>query len=299
MRKIRIAMLTAALLATMLAGQAGAAITVADDDGNRVTLAQPARRIVALAPHVTEMLFAAGGGERIVGAVNYSDYPEAAKRITRVGDSRQVDLERLIALKPDLIVVWMHGSAARQIDLLRKLNIPLFHSEPKTLDGIADSLLRLGRLMGTEQVAGPAAGALRGKLAALKTQYTHRAPVRLFYQVWGKPLYTLNGEHIVNDAIRLCGGENVFAKLNVSAPVVSIEGVLRENPEAILAGSEKSGDDSGGVAIWRPYPSLLAVRNGNLFSQDDDLLNRAGPRMVAGAAVLCEKLELARQHRKH
>ncbi len=286
------------LLACALASHAGAAITVHDDDGKPVTLQKPAQRIIALAPHVTEMLFAAGGGERIVGAVSYSDYPEAAKRIPNVGDNRQVDLERVIALKPDLLVVWLHGSSERQIDALRKLGIPMFHSEPKTLAGIPDNLLRMGQLMGTEAVAQPAAAALRKTLATLGAQYAKRPPVRVFYQVWDKPLYTLNGEHIMSDALRLCGGENVFAKLKVTAPQVSPEGVLQEDPEAIVGSVEKN-PSAGGVSMWRQYPSMKAVRNDNLFTLDGNLLNRAGPRMIAGAAALCEKLELARQHRKN
>ncbi|PHV03928.1 cobalamin-binding protein [Janthinobacterium sp. BJB412] len=283
-------------LALLYTAQAGAAITVRDDDGNLVTLPKPAQRIIALAPHVTEMLFAAGGAEHIVGAVAYSDFPEAAKKIPSVGDNRLVDMERVIAMKPDLIVVWMHGSSERQIDTLRQLNIPIFHSEPQKLDGIADSLLRLGQLMGTETVAQAAAADLRRQLAALAKQYANRPPVRMFYQVWDKPLYTLNGAHIVSDAIRLCGGENIFAKLKVTAPVVSVEAVLQEDPEAIFGTAEKN---YGGVGLWKSYKTMKAVRNDNLFTLNGELLNRAGPRMVAGTAALCEKLELARQHRKN
>ncbi|MES2264145.1 MAG: cobalamin-binding protein [Pseudomonadota bacterium] len=274
---------------------ASAAITVRDDDGNPVTLQKPAQRIISMAPHVTELLFAAGGGDKIVGAVNYSDYPEAAKKIPNIGDNRQVDMERVAAMKPDLIVIWMHGSSERQIDTLRQLGIPLFHSEPKKLADIADNLQRMGQLMGTESVAQKAAAELREKLAALTAQYAKRPPVRVFYQVWDKPLYTLSGSHIISDAMRVCGGENVFASMKITAPVVDVEGVLREDPEAVFATSEKN---YGGVNLWRPYKTMLAVRNDNLFTVDGHLLNRAGPRMIQGTAVLCEKLELARQHRK-
>ncbi|MDC8759856.1 cobalamin-binding protein [Janthinobacterium fluminis] len=285
-------------LACASACQAGAAITVHDDDGAAVTLQKPAQRIMALAPHVTELLFAAGGGGRIVGTVNFSDYPEAAKRIPLVGDNREVDIERVIAMKPDLLVVWRHGAAPRQIEILRQLGIPMFHSQPKTLDGIADNLVQLGRLMGTDRVAQAAAADLRRQLAALAARYEKRSPVRMFYQVWDKPLYTLNGAHIVSDAIRLCGGENVFAALKTTAPVLSPEGVLQEDPEAIVGSAEKTVS-AGGVNMWRQYPSMTAVRNDNLFALNVDLLNRAGPRMIPGAAALCEKLELARQHRKN
>lgn len=288
------------LLATVAAGmaalQANAAITVLDDDGNAVTLQKPARRVIAMAPHVTELLFAAGGGEHIVGAVSYSDYPDAARKIPRIGDNRQVDMERVLALKPDLLVVWLHGSSERQIETLRKLGIPMFRSAPRKLDDIADSVLRLGRLMGTDSVAQPAAAALTQKLAVLTARYVQRPVVRVFYQVWDKPLYTLNGTHIVSDAIRLCGGENIFAKMAVTAPVVSIEGVLQADPEAIVGSSERAARD-GGVNLWRSYATMQAVRSDNLFMLDGDLLNRAGPRMIAGAAILCEKIDIARQHR--
>ena len=289
---------TMTLLAALIALPAHATISVRDDDGNAVTLDKPAQRILALAPHITELLFAAGGGEKIVGVVSYSDYPEAAKKIARVGDNRQYDMERIIAMKPDLIVVWMHGSAERQIAMLRQLNVPIYHSDPKKLADIPNNMERLGQLMGTEKVATPAAAQLRAKLASMSAQYAQRPPVRLFYQVWDNPLYTISGASIISDAMRVCGGQNVFAAMKVVAPVVTAEGVLQENPEAIFATSEKSDADSeGGLAMWRAFPSLSAVRNNNLFRLNGDLLNRAGPRMIEGTAAMCEQLEVARQRR--
>ncbi len=270
-------------------------ISVRDDDGNPVTLPRPAQRVIAMAPHVTELLFAAGGAEKIVGAVTYSDYPEAAKKVPRVGDNRQVDIERVIAMKPDLIVVWMHGSSERQIESLRQLGVPIFHSEPKKLGDIAASIATLGKLMGTEKVADATAAELRKQFAALARQYANRPPVRMFYQVWDKPLYTLSSGSIVSDAMTLCGGVNIFADLKVTAPVVGIEAVLQADPEAIFGTSEKN---YGGVNLWRAYPNLQAVRRDNLFTLNGELLNRAGPRMVAGTVALCEKLEMARQRRE-
>lgn len=284
------------LFACLMAGQALAAISVRDDYGNAVTMQKPAQRVIAMAPHVTEMLFAAGGGDHIVGVVTYSDYPEAAKRISQIGDNRQVDIERVIAMKPDLLVIWRHGSSERQLEQLSKLGIPMFYSEPHKLDDIADSLLRLGQLLGTEKIAQQAAADLRQKLASLTMQYANRPTVRMFYQVWDKPLYTLNGQHIVSDAIRLCGGANIFADLKVTAPVVSVEAVLQEDPEAIFSTAERSPRD-GGLEIWKPYKTATAVRNGNLMTLNGNLLNRAGPRMIEGTAALCEKLEQARSHR--
>ena len=280
-----------------LAAQAGAAITVTDDDDKLVTLRSPAQRVITMAPHATELVYAAGGATRMVGAVEYSDYPEAAKALPRVGNNLQIDMERVAALKPDLIVVWLNGNSERQIEQIRALGIPMFHSEPKKLDDIAASLSRLGKLMGTEPAAEAAAATARGTLAALKAKYAGRPVIRTFYQVWDKPLYTLNGGHIVSDALRLCGGENIFAAMKVTAPVVSVEAVLQEDPEAIL-GSEKRKQDDTGIGMWRRFPNMTAVRRANLLGVDGNLLNRAGPRMIAGTAALCEKLELARQNRK-
>ncbi|MES2018405.1 MAG: cobalamin-binding protein [Pseudomonadota bacterium] len=287
-----------ALLLLMLAcGVARAEISVVDDGGARVTLQKPAQRIISMAPHVTELLFAAGGGARIVGAMNFSDYPEAAKKIPLVGSNSQLDMERVIALKPDLLVVWQSGNTARQLEQLRALGIPVFQSEPQKLDQVADSLLRLGQLMGTDAQARAAAADYRAKIGALAARYGKRPRVKVFYQIWDKPLYTLSGQHIVSDAIRLCGGDNVFGALKVKAPEVSLEAVMQADPEAIFGGDQHDPADAG-LNIWRKYQGMLAVQRGNLFTLGGELLTRAGPRMALGAADMCEKLELARQRRR-
>lgn len=283
------------VVACLLAGQVTAAISVRDDAGNTIELPRPAQRVVTLAPHATELVFAAGGAERIVGTVGHSDFPPAARDIPRVGDHRQIDIERIIALKPDLLIVWLHGNSARQLEQLRKLRIPLYYSEPRKLDDISRSVLRIGQLLGTESQARQAAAEQRRNLAQLSEKYRKRAPVRVFYQVWPQPLYTLNGAHILSDAIRLCGGENIFANLSATAPTVSIEAVVAENPEAIIAGAEEP--TKSGLEQWSTYSTMLAVQRGNLFSIDADLLNRAGPRLIEGTALLCEKMELARSRR--
>ncbi len=274
-----------------------AAVTVVDDAGRRVTLAAPAQRIISMAPHVTELLFAAGGGERIVGAINFSDYPEAAKKIPLIGSNAQIDMERVIALKPDLLIVWQSGNTGRQLEQLGKLGIPVFHSEPNRLDEVATSLTRFGRLLGTEKVAAASAAEFRASIASLGARYARRPPVRVFYQIWDKPLFTLSSMHIIDDAIRLCGGDNIFAGLKVVAPSVSTEAVLQANPEAIFGGDQHDPDDAG-IAIWKAYRSMLAVERGNLFRLEGELLTRPGPRIAQGVAQLCEKIELARQRRK-
>ncbi|HEY4317748.1 MAG TPA: cobalamin-binding protein [Herbaspirillum sp.] len=284
------------VLSAAAASRPGSVIEVRDDAGNTVTLPAPARRIVTLSPHAAELVFAAGAGARIVGTVDYSDYPAAAKAIARVGSNSMIDIERLVALKPDLLVVWLHGGAQRQLEKLRGLGIPLFYSEPRRLQDIPDAIERLGRLAGTDAPAQDAAAALRAQLAALDAQYRGRPPVRLFYQVWPHPLYTLNGKHIIGDAIRLCGGVNIFGALPALAPVVSVESVLLENPEVVITG-DLNRPDADNLGLWRAYPAMLAVRRGNLFALDGDLLSRPGPRMIEGAAALCKSLDIARQHR--
>jgi len=276
--------------------QAAAAVTVQDDEGNKVTLDKPAQRVISLAPHVTELLFAAGGGRKVVGVVDYSDYPPEAKALPRVGSHRQIDLERLIALKPDLLVVWLHGGAARQLEPLRRLGIPVYVSEPHRIADIGPTLRRLGQLLGTEAEAGRSADAFERRLAAIEANYASRPPVKVFYQVWDRPLYTLNGSHTASDAIRLCGGQNIFAALPVTAPTVTVEAVLKENPEVIVSGN-RPNQDSAGLEAWKQYPSLLAARRGNLVTIDADQLVRPGPRILDGTGMLCERLDEARGRR--
>jgi iron complex transport system substrate-binding protein len=283
-------------IALVLLSATARAETVVDDAGQKLTLNKAAMRVISLSPHGTELLFAAGGGAQVVGVLSYSDFPEAAKSLPNVGDNNRIDLERIVALKPDLLVVWRHGSPERQIEQLKKLGIPIFHSEPGKLDDIPDNVQKLGRLLGTSAVADKVAQQLRTELSSLRSQYAHQPPVRVFYQVWDKPLYTLNGVHIVSDALRVCGGENIFATQKILAPQVSVEAVLQENPEVIFASAEQ---DSGGFRQWRAFPKLLAVKNNNLMSINGTLLNRAGPRMIAGTAALCQHLDTARQHRKN
>lgn len=281
---------------TLLSIRAHAGITVTDDTGGAVTLPQPAQRIVSLAPHITELLFAAGGGGRIVGTVRFSDFPTAARLIPRVGDNLRVDLERIVALKPDLLIVWRHNASERQMEQLRRLGIPLFYSEPKLLADIPETLLRFATLMGTTAQTRESIEALRARLDELAARYRNRPPVRVFYQVWDRPLYTLNHAHITSDVIRSCGGINIFAHASASVPSPSMETILQENPEVIIAGDQRERETSG-IEAWRQYPSLQAVRRNNLFALDADLLHQASPRTIDGVVQLCEKLEVARQRR--
>lgn len=294
---LALALACAGLLGSLESRAANAAVSAVDDAGNTVTLPAPAQRVVSLAPHVTELLYAAGGGAKVVGAVAYSDYPPEAQKVPRVGDNRALDLERIAALKPDLIVVWRHGNAQQQLDRLRALHIPLFFSEPHRLDDVATSLTRLGVLLGTQPTAQAAAGAYRRDIAQLRARYARRAPVSVFYEVWDRPLITINGQHMISDVIALCGGRNVFAALEPLVPAVSTEAVLAANPDAIVTAAQGATSPDRplpGLALWQSWPTLTAVKRGNLFAIDGDLLTRPAPRIAQGAAQLCEDLDLAR-----
>ncbi|WP_042296856.1 cobalamin-binding protein [Paraburkholderia bannensis] len=286
------------LAAAFTLGVAYAApVSAVDDNGDTITLAGPAQRVVSLAPHITELVYAAGGGAKLVGAVSYSDYPPQAKSVPRVGDNRALDLERIAALKPDLIVVWRHGNAQQQLDRLRELHIPLFFSEPHRLDDVATSLTRLGALLGTDATAQDAARVYRGQIAQLRATYAQRAPVSVFYEVWDQPLMTINGESMISDAIALCGGRNVFAALRPQVPTLSTEAVIAANPDAIVtasAGATAPDRLLPALERWRAWPQMKAVAHGNLYAIDGDLLSRAGPRIAQGAQRLCEDLQRAR-----
>lgn len=280
----------------LMANAWAAAVSVTDDAGLAVTLSRPARRVVSLSPHATEMIYAAGAGEQLVGVTRFSDYPEAVRAIPVVGDFRQIDLERVLALKPDLLLVWSGGNPPKQIAKLSEAGIPVFYSNPRRLEDIPDNMVRLGILTGHEATARKAAHTWRRKLKELKAQYRNRSSLRVFYQVSDVPLFTLNGRHIVNEIIEVCGGRNVFADLSVIAPHVSTEAVLAANPEVIVSSRGMGTED--GLSGWKRFRTLDAVRYGNLFRIDPDWLDRPGPRMIAGVGMMCKKLDEGRKNRQ-
>ena len=275
---------------------AHAEIAVRDDTGETVRLQQPARRIVSLAPHVTETLYAAGAGARLVGAVDYSDFPEAAKALPRVGGYSRLDLEAIAALKPDLLIGFASGNAPAHIARLRALGIPVYLSQPSRIDDVAVTLEHFGELAGSAAAAREAAAVFRARLAALRAKYSERPKVRTFYQIWKQPLMTVGGGQVISDVIRLCGGDNVFADLKPLAPTVTVEAVLAANPEAIVA-SGMGESRPEWLDDWRGWKSVTAVRRDNLFFVPPDLIQRHTPRLVDGAERLCAHLETARARR--
>lgn len=275
---------------------ARAEIVVTDVGGATIRLAAPARRIVSLAPHITELLFAAGAGGRVVGNVEYGDFPPAARALPKVGGYSRLDLEAIVALKPDLVMGWESGNAPASVARLRSLGLMVHLSQPNRIEDIAGELERMGRLAGTEAAANQAASAFRARHAALAARYSRRPPVEIFYQAWKQPLMTVNGKQIISDAIRLCGGRNVFAHLPALAPNVSVEAVIAANPEAIVASGM---DDSRPEWLddWRRWTTLAAVVRDNLYFVPPDLIQRHTPRILEGAEQLCAHLETARGKR--
>jgi len=274
-----------ALVLALVAAAAPAEVRVHDDAGRDVVLAQPARRIVSLAPHATELLFAAGAGSRIVGAVRGSDHPREARNVPVIGDVHALDIERIVAMQPDLVVTWPYTKPA-QVAVLERRGVAVFTTDPASIDGIATDIERLGALAGTSDAARGAARAFRERLANVVASARREPGVRVFYEVWDAPLFTIGGGHLISEAIRACGGENVFESLRVPAPQVSVEAVLAARPDVIIAGGD-AGARPRWLDDWKRWPDLPAVRNGRLHVVDADRLHRPGPRFAEGVAELC------------
>ncbi len=283
-----------ALGAGISAAVAGPAVT--DDTGRRVALDEPARRIVSLAPHVTEALFAAGAGDRVVAAVSHSDYPPEAAALPRVGTYDQLSIEAIMGHEPDLVIAWQSGNPGDQVQRLRELGLTVYITEPRSLDAIADTLIRLGTLAGTGEQAGAAAEDFRRRLGELRERYRDRPTLDVFYQVWDDPLITVNDEHVISDVIRGCGGRNVFGELSAIAPRVSLEAVLERDPEVIIA-SGMGDARPDWLEMWREWPQLPAMEHDHLYFVPPDILQRHSPRILEGMARVCAQLAEARRER--
>ena len=267
-------------------------IRAVDDAGATVVLAAPARRIVSLAPHATEILFAAGAGARIVGVVKGSNHPAQARALPVIGDVHAIDVERIVALKPDLVVTWPYTTPA-QVAKLAARGIAVFTTDPRTIDGIAVDVERLGALAGTAPAAAIAAKEFRDAMARATAGAAGRGQVRVFYQIWGDPTYTVGGGHLISQAIAACGGANVFASLALPAPQVSVEAVIAARPEAIIAGADGAVRPAW-LDAWSRWSAMPAVRDGQVHVVDADRLHRPGPRFAEGVAELCAAIDRAR-----
>jgi iron complex transport system substrate-binding protein len=291
-----VTLLRSVLMALMaLAGGsclAGTAV-LTDDAGYELALEVPARRVVSLAPHITEILHAIGAGDTLAGAAEFSDYPPAARQLPRVGGYDRLDLERIVRLRPDLVLAWKSGNPPTQVDRLRAMGLRVFVTEAETLEDIARLLETFGALTGREARALAAASAYRQRLESLRARYSRQAPVTVFYQIWPAPLMTVGRRQIITQVITLCGGVNIYGHLRSLVPVVSLESVLIANPQAIIAAGMDEARPEW-LDDWRRWPRLEAARRGNLFHIPPDLIQRHTPRLLDGAEILCRQIETAR-----
>jgi iron complex transport system substrate-binding protein len=275
-----------------------AATTVTDDTGQRVTLPNLPQRIISLAPGATEMLFAAGAGNRLIATVEFSDRPAAAKRVPRIGDVTAIDMERLVALHPDLVVAWPGGGNPAQIEKITRLGIPIYRQQVNRLADLPGSVRRLGALTSDESISEQAARALSAELARITREYgggKHSATV--FLEVWNRPIYTVGGGHLMSDALTSCGVRNVFGDLKELGPIISAEAVIARNPDIIVA-SAPPGEGASWLTEWKRFGSLNAVRTGRLIAFEDQGLNRLGPSVVPATEALCKALAAAGDARR-
>lgn len=284
----------AALACALLASVSGTAhaVRVVDGAGSVIEIASPATRIVTLAPHAAELVAVAGAGPSIVGVSAHTDAPPAARALPVVGDATAIDVERILALEPDLVVTWPWTVPA-QVARLADRGIPVYTTAPRTIDAIASDIERLGALAGTSAAASKAAAGFRARVAALAERAPRTPPVRVFYQLSAAPLYTIGAGHTITQAIALCGGENVFGGLAVPAPIVNLEEVLALRPALVVAGTEGAVRPAW-LDEWRRWQDLPAARDEGLAVVDADLLHRPGPRFVDGVAQLCAAIARAR-----
>ena len=286
----------ACLLAVQLPFAAAAAPLrpVADDLARTVPVPAAPLRIVSLSPGGTEMLFAAGAGAQVIATVEYSDEPPAALNIARIGDVATIDMERLVALRPDVVVAWPGGGNPAQRQRIATLGIPIYEQQVQRLAELAGSLRRLGALAGTAALAEHAALGLEARLAALRRSSAGgawgagRRPSVLL-QVWNRPIYTVGGRQLMSDALATCGARNVFADLPESAPLIDTEAVIARNPDIIIAASPP-GEGAAWVADWQRFPTLEAVRHRRVVAFEDQALSRLGPSLVDATQGLCRMI---------
>jgi iron complex transport system substrate-binding protein len=268
-------------------------VTVRDDAGQTLTLPAPARRAVALSPHLSELVFAAGAGDHLVGVMRYSDFPPEAEKLPVIGDAFAINLEAIAALKPDLLLLWGSGVNPRQQQRLPALGLPIYTNEISSVEGIADTLRRLGRLFGTEVAAEAAAGSTETRWRVLRERYAGRSPVRVFYQLWHEPLMTVNRGHGIDQAITACGGVNVFGGQPGLTPTVSWEAAVAANPQVVITGA--AANEPAHLEGWARFKRVDAVRQGQVIALDGHRLARMTPRFVDGAQALCEAIDRARR----
>ncbi|MGD2127733.1 MAG: cobalamin-binding protein [Lysobacterales bacterium] len=295
--RIRLCLCLAFLLLALDPAAVFAEIELTQADGGVLELPGPANRIVTLSPHLTELVFAAGAGARIVATVAFSEYPAAAADIPRVGDAFRLDIERIVSLKPDLVIAWQSGNPQAAVAQLGALDIAVWSVEIREPAEIPGAVEAIGRAADTAPAAQREADMLRRRLASLSTRYRGAERVDYFYQVDAKPLFTISGKHLISKGLDLCGGRNVFADESGLAFQVSHESVIVADPAAILAPSGQGLPDP--LAAWRAWPALRAVRQNALFLLPADEISRATPRFLDALEIACVRLDGVRKGESH
>ncbi len=257
--------------------------------------AAPPQRVVTLAPHLAELVCAAGACDRLVAVAEFTDYPETAAKLPKVADAHGVSAESLLAQKPDLVLVWDGGTPQSALDALAKLSVPVRALKLRQLDDIAVAIEQIGEWLGTPAAASAAAQDFRAGLARLTSRYSKSKKLRVMYQIENSPIYSVNRMSPISQAINVCGGVNVFGELPQLAAPVSREAVMFENPDVIVFARQDKVADI--LDDWSRWPELKAVREQHLYSVNADLLARATPRMLKGIEELCGLLDMARTTR--
>lgn len=248
------------------------------------TQAMAATRVVSLAPSLSEIVVELGATDLLVGRLEAGETLPELVNVASVGGYGQLDMERLLSLRPDLILLWPGSVGVAQRDQLKRLNIPTFTAEPKNLTQLVDQVEGVATALNRAERGRELAARLRARLEQLRQQYAREQPLRVFYQVWDRPLYTVGGGQIISDALALCGARNVFADLSLPAPQVSVESVLQRNPDVIITGTQAQLD------AWKDWPQLEAVKQGRLLLLADKGLERPSGQMIEATARLCEQL---------
>lgn len=274
------------VLAAASAAQADA-LELSDDRGVAVSLERPAERIVALAPHLAEIAFAAGAGARLVGVSSFSRHPGEAERLPVVASAGRVDIERLIALRPDLVLAWGSGNPPLQIARVERLGVRVFVTDVRSLADIPRIIREVGVLGGSTDLADARAREFESEAAELRERYAGKRRVPVFLEIWHRPMLTVSGAHLISDALHTCGGRNVFAEARTLTPLVSREQVLDASPEVIVT--------SGfGNEEWKGFEQVPAIRNQRVYAIDPDSLTAQGPHLLEGVRALCRQLDRAR-----
>ncbi|NNJ91880.1 MAG: cobalamin-binding protein [Gammaproteobacteria bacterium] len=268
-------------------------LQVTDDLGQKITITKPADKIVALSPHLAELVFDAGAGKHLLATVEHADFPRAAKLIPRLGSYNALDFEKLFALQPDIVLVWLSGNGDATVEKLRRLGFNVYVSEPRKLSDISKTIRNIGKLSGTLDIAEHRASKFDADLKVLQQRHQQSSTISIFYQLWDKPLITINEEQLIDEVIQLCGGLNIFAGLPILAPTVSTEELILKNPQVIIGGA-KPQERKKWMQHWQQWSMIRAVQNNHHYFINPDLMSRQTTRMLDGAAELCSILDKVR-----